>query len=66
MTGADVGGPDPVCTAADGGPSAVSGPAIDEGDRILIRLRLRIGLGKVRERVLLESGEGVKLLCRCA
>ena len=32
MIGADVGGLDLACSAADGGPYAVSGPTIDEGD----------------------------------
>ena len=36
MTGADVGGLDPACTAANGGHFAVSGPTIDEGDQIWI------------------------------
>ena len=40
MTGADVGGLDPACTAANGGPFTVSEPAVDEGDRILIWLWL--------------------------
>ena len=66
MIGANVGGLDPTCTATDGGPSAVSGPIVDEGDRIRLHLQLRLGFGKVSERVWLESGEGVKLLCRCA
>jgi hypothetical protein len=47
VIGADVGGLDPVCTAAEGGPSAVSGPAVNEGDRIWIRLWLRLGFEKV-------------------
>ena len=36
MIGANVGGLDPACTAIDGGPSAISGPAVDEGDQIWI------------------------------
>ena len=56
-------GLNPTCTTVDGGPSIVSGPAVDEADRIWIWLRLRLGFGKVRERVRLDSGEGVKLLC---
>jgi hypothetical protein len=60
MTGADIGGLDLACTIANGGPSAISGPAVDEGDWIWIQLWLRLGFG---ERVQLESGEGVELLC---
>ena len=34
MIGADVEGLDLACTAIDSGPFAVSGPTVDEGDRI--------------------------------
>ena len=38
VIGVDIGSPDLVYTTADGGPSAVSGPAIDEGDWIQLWL----------------------------
>ena len=47
MIGVDVGGLDSVCTTTDDGPSAISGPAIDEGDLIWSQLRLRLVFGKV-------------------
>ena len=52
MKGVDVGGLDPACTAAYGGPFAVSGPAIDEGedpDLALARVQKGMGEGVARE-----------------
>ena len=47
MTGADAGGLDLACTTTDGGPSIVSGLAIDEWVWIQIRLRLRLGFRNI-------------------
>ena len=51
MIGADVRGPDPACITADGGPSAISGPAVDEG--------IRSGFGSSSARVQKGTRDGV-------
>ena len=47
MIGADIGGPDPACTATDSGPSTLSEATVDKGDRIQHWLWLRLGFGNV-------------------
>ena len=43
VMGAYVGDPDLACTTADGGPSTICGPAVDERDQIRIWLWLWLG-----------------------